>query len=291
MIVAQENTSVPKKVLIGKIFALPNGHYYPFGKESRSSATVNKPAESFTGHQLDVESSLIYAGARYYNPQIARWITVDPDDEKYPSWSPYNYAENDPVSMLDPTGRGPGWFIRAIKGGWKRVSRRRALEETKNLGDVVAEGRGSSKAAKKLRKDARVDKKTVRSDGDLLENGEVGMPHYQNKTGKKGHTFYKAGAAAGAAAGETGEAAAESSSDSPSKASEVLEAVAEVVSDLLNEVLTLGLSDPEHNRPGGFGNQGQDVDGDGEDDAFDEIDNRPKEEKKEEQDPKKTEDN
>jgi hypothetical protein len=105
------------------------------------------------------------------------------------------------------------------------------------------------------------------------------MPHYQNKSGGKGHTYYKAGAAAGAAVGETGESASETSSESPSKAGEVVEAVAEVVNDILNDLLTLGLSDSEHNRHAGFGNQGEDIDGDGEDDAFDEIDNRSKEEK------------
>jgi RHS repeat-associated protein len=104
MIVAQENTSVPKKVLIGKIFALPNGHYYPFGKESRSSASVNKPREQFTGKERDLESGLDYFGARYYNAEIARWISVDALSGKYPSLTPYNYAANNPVFFVDPNG-------------------------------------------------------------------------------------------------------------------------------------------------------------------------------------------
>jgi len=66
--------------------------YYPFGKESRSSASVNKPREHFTGYQLDAESDLEYAGARYYNATIGKFLSVDPLSDKTPSKSPYNYC-------------------------------------------------------------------------------------------------------------------------------------------------------------------------------------------------------
>jgi hypothetical protein len=74
MIVSQKNTSVPKKVLIGNFFALPNGNYYPFGKESRGSSTANRPKEQFTGKERDSEIGLDYFGARYYNSEIGRWL-------------------------------------------------------------------------------------------------------------------------------------------------------------------------------------------------------------------------
>jgi RHS repeat-associated protein len=40
-------------------------------------------------------------GARYYDPQLGRWHSVDPADEFY---SPYAYGPNDPINGLDPDG-------------------------------------------------------------------------------------------------------------------------------------------------------------------------------------------
>jgi RHS repeat-associated protein len=104
MIVAHENTSAAEKVLIGNFFALPNGNYYPFGKVSREGNSANEPKEGYTGYQHDVEMDLDYAGARFYNTGIGRFISVDPLASAFPSWTSYNYANNNPINLFDPTG-------------------------------------------------------------------------------------------------------------------------------------------------------------------------------------------
>jgi RHS repeat-associated protein len=53
-------------------------------------------------------------GARDHDPQIGRWLTVDPKAEKYLSSSPYNFVDNNPVSRVDPTGQD--WFYYQAKG-------------------------------------------------------------------------------------------------------------------------------------------------------------------------------
>ncbi|MFV0530908.1 MAG: RHS repeat-associated core domain-containing protein [Flavobacteriales bacterium] len=49
--------------------------------------------------------SLYYYGARYYNPRISLWLSVDPLAEKYPNISPYAYVVNNPVNYIDSDGR------------------------------------------------------------------------------------------------------------------------------------------------------------------------------------------
>ncbi len=47
-------------------------------------------------------------GARMYDPEIARWTTVDPMAEKYYPYSPYNYTLGNPVKYIDIDGLQPG---------------------------------------------------------------------------------------------------------------------------------------------------------------------------------------
>ena len=45
-----------------------------------------------------------YFGARYYDPNISIWLSVDPLSDKYPSLSPYTYTANNPIRLIDPNG-------------------------------------------------------------------------------------------------------------------------------------------------------------------------------------------
>ena len=57
-----------------------------------------------TYHERDGETGLDYRGARFYDSDLGRFLSVDPMATNYTSWSPYNYVLGNPISILDPTG-------------------------------------------------------------------------------------------------------------------------------------------------------------------------------------------
>ena len=81
--------------------------YDAYGMELQGRGQVGSTLlnERYTGHQFDAETGLLYAGARLLDPEVARWLSVDPLAESYSSWSPYTYTINNPVNSLDPDGR------------------------------------------------------------------------------------------------------------------------------------------------------------------------------------------
>jgi RHS repeat-associated protein len=61
----------------------------------------------FTGKERDEEFglNLDYFGGRYYDWLRGQWISRDPLAQKYPSWSPYHYALDNPIRFYDIDGR------------------------------------------------------------------------------------------------------------------------------------------------------------------------------------------
>ena len=83
--------------------------YYPFGLEmpGRVKTSFSPRKEKFTGKERDAETGLDYFGARYYMPAVGRWAQVDPLADRFPEWSPYNYALSNPLRLVDPDGAAP----------------------------------------------------------------------------------------------------------------------------------------------------------------------------------------
>lgn len=81
--------------------------YEPFGPKA-SAATGDFEQLEFTGHERDA-STLDYMHARYYQPELGRFLSVDPvrnDRLATPqAWNRYSYALNSPILRIDPDGR------------------------------------------------------------------------------------------------------------------------------------------------------------------------------------------
>jgi RHS repeat-associated protein len=76
--------------------------YDSFGKVLGSSGTVSNPY-GFTGRESDSETGLMYYRARYYDPQIGRFLSEDPFRANAGK-NLYPYVASDPINLIDSTG-------------------------------------------------------------------------------------------------------------------------------------------------------------------------------------------
>src|SRR5690554_4446408 len=94
-------------------------HYYetlPFGEmivEHNQSTYYKSPypttntgdydnAYKFNGKELDDATGMYYYGARYYDPRMSIFVSVDPLAKQ--TMEPYSYVGNNPIMFTDPTG-------------------------------------------------------------------------------------------------------------------------------------------------------------------------------------------
>lgn len=84
--------------------------YYPFGM-LQPGRTFNASGYryGFNGKENDNEvkgeGNSIDFGARIYDPRTGRWLSTDPLQQKFPYLSPYQFAANNPVFLIDPDGK------------------------------------------------------------------------------------------------------------------------------------------------------------------------------------------
>lgn len=84
--------------------------YQPYGERIQKSTAAAGNTRWYTGHLDSGAYRLLYAGARYYDPVIGRFMAVDPANftESNPhSFNRYNYANNNPYRYVDPDGQVP----------------------------------------------------------------------------------------------------------------------------------------------------------------------------------------
>ncbi len=106
-------------------------------------------------YYYDTETNLYYLNARYYNPEIGRFLSQDPDpgsDDDRLSKNNYVYGKNNPVNNEDPDGH---WSI----GRWFKRTYNKVKKKAK---DVVDTGKRVIKSVKeKVRETIKTVKRTA----------------------------------------------------------------------------------------------------------------------------------
>ncbi|MHC1656263.1 RHS repeat domain-containing protein [Stenotrophomonas riyadhensis] len=84
--------------------ALTRHFWSPYGEADAAPAAM---IPGYSGHLVDVDTGLVYMGRRYYDPQLARFISPDPlasSTSGVANFNRYRYASNNPFRFSDPTG-------------------------------------------------------------------------------------------------------------------------------------------------------------------------------------------
>ena len=76
--------------------------YDAWGNPETSGGLTTSTPFGYAGGYTDTDG-LIYLQARYYEPSTGQFISVDPDLAQ--TLQPYEYADGNPVTNIDPTGR------------------------------------------------------------------------------------------------------------------------------------------------------------------------------------------
>lgn len=88
--------------------------YYAFGMVHTGIPTISNPGSDnkylYNGKELQDENlggvnlDWYDYGARFYDPQIGRWHTIDLLTDLHTDYTPYAYCYNNPIKLIDPFG-------------------------------------------------------------------------------------------------------------------------------------------------------------------------------------------
>jgi RHS repeat-associated protein len=82
-------------------------HYQPFGERFNDVGTP-KISLGYTKQLHDDQLGLYYYGARYYDPLLTRFLSIDPAEFREDDWRTFNryaYVNDSPLNYVDPDGR------------------------------------------------------------------------------------------------------------------------------------------------------------------------------------------
>jgi RHS repeat-associated protein len=123
----------------------------------------------YNGKELDDETGLYYYGARYYDPVMSIWPSVDPLAEERSWVSPYNYVQNNPIRRIDPDGRLDDEYSLN-----KETGEIKFVKETEG-NDYLVDSKSGNVISRDVEKGLLYDGQNIMKDGLQTENVKGGL--------------------------------------------------------------------------------------------------------------------
>lgn len=108
-----------EKIIDSNNAELAKYYYDAFGVITEETGTFNNPWR-YSGYYYDNEANNYYLQSRYYDPEIARFLSEDTyrgDIKDVLSLNYYTYAKNNPLIYTDPDGHLPIPLLTGLIGG------------------------------------------------------------------------------------------------------------------------------------------------------------------------------
>ena len=105
-----------------------NAQFSAYGKEYQGTGTPAQDPIGFAGSSNDRQTGLVYMQARFYDPDIGRFLSVDPvgfTTDNVMSFNRYLYVNNNPYEYIDPDGEFLKAITTAVKVGYKAIKARK----------------------------------------------------------------------------------------------------------------------------------------------------------------------
>nr|MBK9649927.1 RHS repeat-associated core domain-containing protein [Bacteroidota bacterium] len=147
--------------------------YYPYGKILREYVQGQQEKYLTTHHQRDEETGLDYRGARFYDCDVARFLSLDPLAAQRLSISTFNYCSSNPIINIDPTGMLDTKYV----------------DEDNNL--LLDTKDGNNKKTVVVLDDQKEDFQKMVDEGNA--NNKIDAPSYNDEMTKKIEDSYNQG--------------------------------------------------------------------------------------------------
>jgi RHS repeat-associated protein len=161
-------------------------HYYPFGLEmSQLSLGTGTNKYLYNSKEIQDDFNLYWYdyGARFYDPGLGRWHSVDPLAEKMKDMSPYCYAFNNSLRFIDLDGLIP-WPVIKNKDGFARGITSGFYRNTDNADGTLKKHGGIDISYRKVSNDVVLSKNSdVQSDVLATHSGKLTYYESNSATG------------------------------------------------------------------------------------------------------------